>query len=136
MKTLIALIAFLAAATATAALNAYLKLDASTEAQATELAKKGYDYYKSRGAKIVRADPAAPRSSDKRKQSLYFPETMHGFYLTPDNEVLNIRKGKLVKRMKVRPLIDKVAVPRAKKLPEVDDEVLVNAKDRKEERKR
>lgn len=132
MRTTIALIALLAAATASAALNAYLKLDASTEAQAMELSKKGYDYYKSRGAKVIRVDPAAPRSSDKRKQSLYFPETMHGFYLTPDNEVLNIRNGKLVKRMKVRPLTDKVAVPRAKKMPEVDDEVLVNAKEKKE----
>lgn len=122
MKTLILFVSLLLPVTSLAALNAYLKMEGQTQDKAMDQARKGYDYYKARGAETIKVNTDRPRSSDKRKQSLYFPEEMSGFYLSPDNELLHIRRGKLVKRMKVRPSVKKRA------LPEVDDEVLTSKK--------
>jgi len=122
MKPIALLIALLLPAAALAAQTVHLKLEGGTEAQAMESAKKGYDYLKARNAQAVSPRPASSSSTDKRKQSLYFPESVSGYYLSPDNEVLHIQRGKVVKRMKVRPTVKKRAVP------EVDDEVLVRKK--------
>ncbi len=71
-------------------------------------------------ANVATVDTSRPSSTDKRKQSLYFPESMSGFYLSPQNELLHIKRGELISRMKVRASVKKRA------LPEVDDEVLIN----------
>jgi len=97
----------------------HIKGDSQSEAMAA--ARKGYDYWNARGAREV-APASARRSSDKRKQSLYFPESFSGYLLSEENELLKISKGRVVQRMKVRPLQDKVLVR-----PEVDDEVLTGA---------
>ncbi len=133
MRLLVLAAALLLTGSAFAAQNAYLHIKANGDAQAMEMAKKGYDYYKAQNAMVVR--PVQPRTaasrSDKRKQSLYFPEAVSGYYLSSENELLKIQNGKVVKRMKVRPLQDKVSMqpePEAATRPEIGDEVLTGRK--------
>ncbi len=104
-----------------AAQNAYLWLTGETQDAALVEAEKGYAFHKARGAREIAVNTKPRSSTDKRKQSLYFPENMSGFFLSPDNELLNVRKGRVVSRMKVRPSVKRIA------LPEVEDEVLVGA---------
>ncbi len=121
MKPFILLIALLLPVTVVAAENVYLFIkENGTQAEAMASAEKGYDYHKARGARTVTVDTSRSSSTDKRKQSLYFPESMSGFYLSPQNELLHIKRGRLIERMKVRASVKKRA------LPEVDDEVLTN----------
>ncbi len=102
------------------ALNAYLKLSGETQSEAIAQAEKGYAFHKARGAREVVANNNSSSSTDKRKQSLYFPESVSGFFLSSDNVLLNVRNGRVVNRMKVRPSVKPIAIP------EVDDEVLVD----------
>ncbi len=104
-----------------AAQNAYLHLTGETQGEAVAEAEKGYATLKAKGAREIVIKSDASSSTDKRKQSLYFPENMSGFFLSPDNELLDVRRGKVVSRMKVRASVKRGA------LPEVEDEVLVGA---------
>lgn len=123
MTRWILLAALLLSLDSLAAQTVHLHIKANGDAAAMEAAKKGYDYWKAQGASRIKLDDeAASRSNDKRKQSLYFPETFSGYVLSPAHELLKVTNGRVVKRMKVRPLVDRV---RAR--PEIDDEVLTDA---------
>ena len=119
MKKWLLLVGILLPFTAFSAETVHLHIKANGDAEAQAAAKKGYDYWKAQGAQQIRPAPRQPaRSSDKRKQSLYFPESFSGYALSENNELLKISRGEVVQRMKVRPSIKRIAIP------EVDDEVL------------
>ncbi len=121
MRLFVLVVSLLFSISVIAAQNVYLVIRGETQVQAMAAAEKGYDYHKAQGARTVTVDTSRSSSTDKRKQSLYFPESMSGFFLSPQNELLHIKRGELVGRMKVRASVKKRA------LPEVDDEVLTNA---------
>jgi len=122
MRKWIVLAALLLPVTAFAAKTVHLHIEGETQSEAMAAAKKGYDYWKAVGARTIAARTDSSASTDERKQSLYFPESFSGYLLSEDNELLKVSKGKVVERMKVRPLNDRVLMR-----PEIDDEVLTGA---------
>ena len=100
MRALILLLVLCIASPAHAELKAYMRMQGETLADALEEAQMGFAYHKAQGARITQIDASATRNSRRRKKE-FFLSSMDGFYLTPDNELLEIRKGKLINRLQV-----------------------------------
>ncbi|MEL7187702.1 MAG: hypothetical protein AAFN50_14905 [Pseudomonadota bacterium] len=100
MRTLVLLMVLLVAAPAHADLKSYMLMPGETMAEALDQAELGFDYHKSQGKRIMQIDSSSHRSNRRRKKEVFL-SSMNGFYLTPENELLEIRKGKLVNRVQV-----------------------------------
>ena len=100
MRALLLLFVLLIAGPAHAELKSYMLIEGETLAAALEVAEMGFDYHKSQGKRIMQIDSSSNRSNRRRKKEVFL-SSMNGFYLTPENELLEIRKGKLINRVQV-----------------------------------
>lgn len=100
MRTLILFLALCVASPAHAELKSYMLMKGEKLADALQEAELGFAYHKSKGMRILQIDSSGSRSSRRRNKE-FFLSTMNGFYLTPDNELLEIRDGELKNRLQV-----------------------------------
>lgn len=100
MRTFILFLVLCIASPAHAELKSYMLMKSETLADAIEEAELGFAYYKSNGVRILQIDSSGSRSNRRRNKE-FFLSTMNGFYLTPDNELLEIRDGKLKNRLQI-----------------------------------
>ena len=100
MRKLILILVLLIASPAYAELKSYMRMDGETLAEAIEQAEQGFQNLKSQGRRIMQIDSSGTRSNRRRKKEVFL-SSMDGFYLTPENELLEIRKGKLKNRLQI-----------------------------------